>query len=421
MNQLPPPKKHDDSRRTLFREFLPIVFIPLAMKDFGISKSDFRKIQDSTSKHMSFLSLIGSISAFVAGIFFACFGLFGGWQDKVNVYSWIAAFSMLVGGGACTILLFVVLLFKSESRPLRLISDILFHASLALGSLAFFVADLKNGDLNLGDSVSGSIAFLLPLALCQPGYWLEAVLFDILYLGGYASIIAYGSAVYGMHSIEVYAVCAIAFVIASYCTYSAYSYVEFQRFYIDNRNEDLLSKSTHDSLTGARNRNGLRLYLEDRLLPWSHRHERVLAMMLDIDDFKLYNDTFGHLKGDDVLCAIVKAIIGIEGFHHIHVFRYGGEEFLILVSHIDEPTAYACIEAVRAKVESLEIKAPEGAPCKFVTVSLGGSLWQIGEGYLFHNHIEDADEALYEAKKSGKNRWVMRVHNLPEEGNEEGK
>lgn len=404
-------KKVERKGRTLFSELLPILFIPLAQKEFGISKEDFKAVQKSQSQHMAIFSFIASFVGLFTGIFFLALIGSGYWDSAhVNAYTWTSALTLTIGSSLAVIELGLTLFISKETPFLRIFGDIVFHITIALGALTLFLSDLKNGDLSDGLGISGAVCFLIPLILCQPGLFLEAIIFDVAAMCGFITVTVYGALVHGMLAVEFYSISIAFFIIGCYCAYSSYSYVEFQRFFIENSNAELLSRSTHDALTGARNRSGLRLYLEDRLRPWGERHENILAVMIDIDDFKLYNDTWGHPKGDEVLIAIANAIGTIENLHHLHIFRYGGEEFLIVISHFTEEHANEALEIIRKRVEDLHIKAPQGAPAEFVTISVGASLMQVGEDYQFHIHVQDADEALYEAKKSGKNCCVLRVH-----------
>ncbi|MCR5491982.1 MAG: GGDEF domain-containing protein [Bacilli bacterium] len=405
-----PNNKNSKREQTLFAEMARIFLPRLAMKDFGISKKDFRKVQDSTSMHMSFISFVGAFASLVCGILFLIFCFTGVWlPETVNRYVFIGCYSLIIGSALSIVLLGISLFSIKTTKGLRVTGDILFHLAIAVAIIEFVHADLINGSLSSTDAISAAVILLIPLILCQPGYWGESVAINGTLAILLGALFIYGYYQYGMRSLESYLMTDVGFLFACYCAYSAYTYVELQRFYIEFRNAELLSRSTHDTLTGARNRNGLRLYLEDHLNIWPDRKETVLAVMLDIDDFKLYNDSYGHLQGDDVLVEISEALSNLKDFPHAHLFRYGGEEFLVILSHVNEDRAKEAIEAMRKAVEDLKYPAPKGAPCEYITISLGGALWKVGDDYSFHSHVEDADEALYEAKSSGKNCWKIRV------------
>ncbi|MXV18688.1 GGDEF domain-containing protein [Deinococcus xianganensis] len=142
--------------------------------------------------------------------------------------------------------------------------------------------------------------------------------------------------------------------------------------------------ATHDPLTGLLNRRGF----EDQ----AHAGQNLLV--LDADDFKLVNDTHGHVVGDDVLRQLARTVQ-----EHLPpgslLARWGGEEF-VLVSPGDLRGAAALGETLRATVATTPLAGQQ------VTLSLGGTHWAAGEP--FRDAFARADRALYRAKRSGKNR-----------------
>ena len=395
-------------KESLFKEMLPIFSPRHAFRKYNLSKDDFRKIQENTSRHLSFISFTGSLVFIVLGIFLTVFAFNDGWgEGKNNLYTYLGLISLLSGSTLATILIGINLFSAHETPSLTVIGDLLFHLSIALTILFFYVSDLKNNELSMTNSVSPSLLFVPILMLCQPGRWQSAISFNGAFFLGYLALVIYGAAVYQIVAVTEQIIFALGYLLACYCTYSAYTYVECQRFYIETKNSELLSRSTHDPLTGARNRNGLRLYLEDHLENWKRNEENVLLIMSDIDDFKLYNDSFGHLKGDRVLQELVKTLENTENLHHFHVFRYGGEEFLMVLPNVEKENVHPIMEILRKRIESLKIEAPSGAPYPFLTISLGGAYWKVKQDYLFHDHVQDADMALYEAKSGRKNKCIL--------------
>jgi diguanylate cyclase (GGDEF)-like protein len=124
----------------------------------------------------------------------------------------------------------------------------------------------------------------------------------------------------------------------------------------------------------------------------------ISVMMLDIDNFKRINDTYGHLTGDKVLkelSEIIEKSLRSEDF----VGRYGGEEFLIVLPRTNKETAFKVAERIRRKIERHRFPVPEP-----VTVSIGVA--DSTEGESLEELISLADERLYRAKRSGKNRVI---------------
>ena len=401
-------RPNPDEKRSLFATIRPL-FAPWTIrKSFGFDDNDIKHIHANLARSLSVVSFIGGIVSLLFGLFFIiCINLrIWGFQN-VNAYMHAGAYCLAVINTVGITLIGIDFFAKKEYPHLRFAGDLVFHLSLLASYIFFFLSDLTNGYLSASETITPAVGLLFILAICQSGYLLSSFLLN---LGtGIATIVLciVGLNNYGMRAMEQYMFFVLGFWAICYFLYSAFVFVEAQRYYIENSNVDLFSRSTHDPLTGAHNRAGLRFYLNDRLDSWIGKRADVLVAMFDIDDFKRYNDTFGHLKGDEVLISIVKAIETSPDIHHVHLYRYGGEEFLVIRSKVDEEEAKSILEAIRKAVENLRFPFPGGEEGQYLTISLGGALWTIQPGYSFHNQIEAADKALYEAKFGGKNRYVL--------------
>lgn len=185
--------------------------------------------------------------------------------------------------------------------------------------------------------------------------------------------------------------------------------------------KQLLDVSRHDGLTGACNRSYL-YELGQREVALARRKSRPLAvLMLDIDHFKVVNDTWGHGVGDRVLRAL--SDVCRDNLRRIdHFGRVGGEEFVCILPETDEAEALLCAERLRRAVEALRVEiGTPGQPLHF-TISVGSALlasWHTDWEAL----LCDADAALYRAKDGGRNRVAVAdrppdvpspVHAVPE-------
>jgi diguanylate cyclase (GGDEF)-like protein len=166
----------------------------------------------------------------------------------------------------------------------------------------------------------------------------------------------------------------------------------------------LYESSTRDALTRAYNRK----YLMERLtaeVAHSRRHKvKMSVLILDLDRFKVLNDTYGHLAGDAVLRAVshaVQKLIRVEDL----LARYGGEEFVILARSTGRTDATRLAERIRKTLEALE--TPVGEDILKVTVSIGlAPLSDVGDNGGPNEVLALADERLYRAKNSGRNRVI---------------
>ena len=155
-----------------------------------------------------------------------------------------------------------------------------------------------------------------------------------------------------------------------------------------------------DALTGVFNRNFLEEKGDEIFTKFKLQKIPVGVIMLDIDNFKRINDTYGHDVGDLVLKSLAETIKGILRKND-YIIRYGGEEFLILLPNATIDQAIKVAEKIRKEIENKKIKIGD-KEIKF-TVSLGVSEIYTSDRSL-QNAIKRADEKLYKAKKKGKNR-----------------
>jgi diguanylate cyclase (GGDEF)-like protein len=131
-------------------------------------------------------------------------------------------------------------------------------------------------------------------------------------------------------------------------------------------------------------------------------HHPIGLIMLDIDDFKAVNDTYGHLQGDAVLRQVAR-VLRENSRDADTPARYGGEELSLILPHTDLDGAYAIAERIRSAVEGLRVARTDGPGVLRITASVGVTASTAGDK---DSLIADADAALYEAKRRGKNCTV---------------
>ena len=168
--------------------------------------------------------------------------------------------------------------------------------------------------------------------------------------------------------------------------------------------EELRRQATTDELTGLVNRRGLFRALEVELSR-ARRHSRPLSiLMLDLDDFKDYNDANGHLAGDEAL-RILAGLLASGSRREDAVARYGGEEFVLLLPETNEEQATAKAQRARGEISSHPF--PGGS----ITASIGVMTCPFSAPLEPTGVLEHVDQVLYEAKRGGKNR--VAVHRMP--------
>lgn len=186
----------------------------------------------------------------------------------------------------------------------------------------------------------------------------------------------------------------------------AYRVLRDLQIELEKKNKELQRLSSLDGLTGIANRRRFDEYLEQEWMRAARGNKTLSLILTDIDHFKTYNDNYGHQGGDEVLRRVAQAIE--NGAHRPGdlVARYGGEEFAIILPDTEPGGAASVAEAIRQSVERLNIPHGFSTAADHVTLSLGVASIIPREGGLPATLIEAADEALYEAKHSGRNRYV---------------
>lgn len=168
---------------------------------------------------------------------------------------------------------------------------------------------------------------------------------------------------------------------------------------INTINEQLRIMSVTDSLTGRYNRRYGKDYLTRELQLVSRTRNHLTILMLDLDNFKRYNDTYGHIAGDEALKQLGDILEGSVRKHDV-VVRYGGEEWLICFSQTDKETGINIAEKLRKAVAG-NIFHLKGENTR-ITVSIGIATAP-EDGKTYEELIDSADSALYMAKESGRN------------------
>ena len=184
--------------------------------------------------------------------------------------------------------------------------------------------------------------------------------------------------------------------------------LELEVSYRKEAQQKLLQMSLTDGLTGVANR---RKFDQELLAEW-RRAKRdgtdLSLIMLDVDEFKAYNDNYGHQSGDEVLSALAAAIsVKVQRITD-HFCRYGGEEFVLLLANTSSREAQKMAEKVRLCVEQLALQHSYSNTSKVVTISLGLATFNPAAGSSYDELIKAADVALYAAKDAGRNR--LDVH-----------
>jgi two-component system chemotaxis family response regulator WspR len=175
-------------------------------------------------------------------------------------------------------------------------------------------------------------------------------------------------------------------------------------------NLELQRLTVVDSLTGLKNRRYFDEFIEDEWNRSIRDRSSLSVLLIDIDDFKRYNDTHGHLAGDKVLRLVAEALRENSRRQADCLARFGGEEFGVILPSTSLAGSQILAEKYRGSVENLRFPRDTSIDGGCLTVSVGGATTIPQHRDSFLLLVNAADELLYQAKRAGKNRVVTREH-----------
>ncbi|MGL6290007.1 MAG: diguanylate cyclase [Silanimonas sp.] len=287
----------------------------------------------------------------------------------------------------------------------RLYQGALAHATLDLVFVAIILATsayaLRGGDLGRAGLI---LAVLLALGGClvvrisEAGiYWLHTILMASAFMVGtrVGAGLFLGTIVFLVVEREALVRAGQPLAVLSSLLVSGAFAVSFARF-ASQRRAHLEQMATVDPLTGAENRRALEVELAIVIAGFRRDARPVALALIDLDHFKSVNDRFGHEEGDRVLQDFVR-LVQASVRRTDRLYRYGGEEFVLLMPATDELGLELAMSHLREQVRNgLQVR---GEP---VTMSIGGAILRVGERR--DEWFTRADDALYRAKDRGRNR-----------------
>jgi diguanylate cyclase (GGDEF)-like protein len=159
-----------------------------------------------------------------------------------------------------------------------------------------------------------------------------------------------------------------------------------------------------DALTDIPNRRSFDAHMDKEWRRAVREKKPISFLMIDLDNFKLYNDTYGHLQGDEMLKAAAKIFVDAARRPGDLAARIGGEEFGLILPDTDLQGARRIAEGIRKAAEDERVPVPGPEPATAVTVSIGIASCTPAEGAVLREFIAEADAFLYAAKRAGRNR-----------------
>lgn len=180
--------------------------------------------------------------------------------------------------------------------------------------------------------------------------------------------------------------------------------VDSRTWELEQMNEKLRLMATVDGLTGVMNRRCFDEMLDREWKRSLREKVPVAIVMVDVDYFKKYNDTYGHQAGDECLRQVAEAMEKRVHRPSDYAARYGGEEFVLLLSNTSLDGAIKVAEDIRLLIENLKLPHAASEVSSYVTISLGVMTLIPDAGMQISEVVRKADQALYYAKRRGRNR-----------------
>ncbi len=185
----------------------------------------------------------------------------------------------------------------------------------------------------------------------------------------------------------------------------AHTFKRFTRT-IEQQKQALSVLAMSDGLTGIANRRAFDEELDRQITVAKRLHHPLSVLLIDIDFFKLYNDKYGHIQGDEALKSVAKVLKESLNRNIDFVARYGGEEFVCILPNTDINGAIQVAKRFGTAIANLQIEHKYSDAAPYITVSSGSATLQASELNL-HSHADvlvKADKALYQAKEAGRNQ-----------------
>lgn len=176
---------------------------------------------------------------------------------------------------------------------------------------------------------------------------------------------------------------------------------------LKSTNKILRSQSNTDNLTGLYNRHYLNKKMDNFFRQKNLSEKHINLIMVDIDFFKEYNDTYGHVQGDKAIKKIGNKIQEISLKYRVNAFRYGGDEFLIIDHDLNKKSLDELGKELNIEIENLKIENDKSPISDYITVSVGITQVNLEKSCNQNKLIKKVDNALYESKRVGRNNIIF--------------
>jgi diguanylate cyclase (GGDEF)-like protein len=312
-----------------------------------------------------------------------------------SLSSYLAVMSLFV-------LLTVCFFKKRKNSELRFLCRLFVFLMCSFAALNMITAESERLFLFIFTSTLFIITFLFNF---KPKlFMLSAILFYVLTVTILINNPYLYNELQNLHLFMLYIFLSMMMVKVLYYNNQVKLFIEKARISEINNKLDTLSKT--DELTQINNRRSLLGYMDILWKQCGRLQLPVSALMIDVDFFKRYNDTLGHVEGDQALIAVAQCLKNQMRRETDYVARFGGEEFVCLLPYMGKEAALKFAKNLVQTVEEMQIPHPTSECSKYVTISTGLASIIPAEDCPHIWLLDEADKALYLAKESGRNQVV---------------
>jgi len=304
------------------------------------------------------------------------------------------------------IVLLVIVLIKltNSTRIYQIILYIFIFCAVIYGITLGFIDSTLKGEADIASYIMAMLIVASILVVKPPVFFFLQLMLLGIFLYLYVSSDAFSLRITDITNI-VFSNIMAAFIV--FYNHRSNFKNTINAILIEIKSEKYKQESLIDPLTGLYNRRSFNDYFDIEWKRAIRANCRLGLFMIDIDYFKNYNDEYGHLMGDDVLVKVANALKGIFKRSGDYIARYGGEEFAILVTNYNHLHESIIASKILQTIKDLGITHKgTGLEQKILTVSIGVSSIVPTKNDTLLNFINQADIALYEAKRAGKNTYI---------------
>ncbi len=371
----------------------------------GSTESERKEIRIKQNEDMHRKMYVVSAVFIFVQLFFVISDLITGFWAKHAPYSYLnlTAEILITLSSVITVFLLFGMRENKGSERIRTL-QLIYYLLLETGFLMYLLSDMLRGLPNIYNVFYNMIVLAI-FAIYSFGH--------VVILTSYISIgtILFLILIPGAYSWEKFQMLPLFLLLFFLCANYFRAGIT-KRLYTQVKSQELANEmealSTRDFLTKLPNRTALNRFVNGKLTDSAKRQDVVGLIMIDIDDFKAFNDFHSHLEGDMCLRKVGEVLLGLQN-EKFNVFRYGGEEFLVIGLGISENELTSFAASVHRSLNSMAIQRGDNINEQgYVTVSAGCSLAKLNHMGRYNDLIRSADRALYMAKRSGKNCYIYK-------------